>query len=81
MNESQDVTAKEQVVFAVRIVHPETVEVSEQFLGFAETTETTGDALAKLAEVSLTAIGFNFQGMRGMAVDGAASMTGERKWT
>ncbi|KAI6649992.1 Zinc finger MYM-type protein 1-like [Oopsacas minuta] len=79
MDESEDITVKEQVVFAVRIVHPETFEVSEQFLGFAETAETTGEALAKLAEVSLTAIGLDFQGMCGMAFDGAASMTGKSK--
>ena len=52
MDESQDITVKEQIVFAVRIVQPETFEVSEQFLGFAKTAETTGDTLAKLAEVS-----------------------------
>ena len=42
MDESQGITVKEQVAFAVRIVHPETFEVSEQFLGFTETAETTG---------------------------------------
>ena len=75
MDESQDITAKEQVVFAVRIVHSDTFEISEQFLGFAETANT----LAKLAEDSLTAIGLDFQGMRGMAFDGAASMTGKKE--
>ena len=64
---------KEKVVFAVPIVHPDTFEISEQFLGFAETANT----LAKLAEDSLTAIGLDFQGMRGMAFDGAASMAGK----
>ena len=34
MDESQDITVREQVVFAVRIVHPETFEVSKQFHGF-----------------------------------------------
>ena len=79
MDESQDISVKMQVVFALRIVHPETFEMSEYFLGFAEAAETTGDALAKLAEVSLTAIDLDFQGMRGMAFDGAASMTGKSK--
>ncbi|KAI6655411.1 Zinc finger MYM-type protein 1-like [Oopsacas minuta] len=79
IDESQDITAKEQVVFALRVVRPDPFDVSGQFLGFAETAETTGDALAKLAEVSLTAIGLDFQGMRGMAFDGAASMTGKSK--
>ena len=65
MDESQDITMKEQVVFAVRIVNPDSFEIKEQFLGFAETADTTGHALAKLAEVSLTAIGLDFQGMRG----------------
>ena len=71
MNESQDITVKEKVVFAVRIVHPDTFEISEQFFGFVETADT----LAKLAEDSLTAIGLDFQGMRGMAFGGTASMT------
>ena len=65
MDESQDITMKEQVFFAVRIVNPDSFEIKEQFLGFAETADTTGHALAKLAEVSLTAIGLDFQGMRG----------------
>ena len=79
MNESQDITVKKQVVFAVRIVHPDTFEISEQFLGFAEIANTTGDTLVELAEDSLTAIGLDFQRMRGMAFDGATSMTGKNK--
>ena len=73
MDESQNITVKEKVIFAVRIVHPDTFEISEQFLGFE-----TANTLAKLAEDSLTAIGLDFQGIRRMAFDGAASMTGKK---
>ena len=38
-----------------------------------------GNTLLEVFKVSLTAIGLIFQGIRGMAFDGAASMTGKSK--
>lgn len=79
-DETTDVSTIEQVALCLRYVDTDTdgvLKVKEGFVGFAEASSTTGEALAATIMGKLNEYGIVTQAMRGQGYDGAANMAGK----
>ena len=72
---TQDVSGTEQEAICIRYVDDE-FQVREEFVGFYECSSTTGASLARMIEDGLCRLNLPLTGLRGMAFDGAANMSG-----
>lgn len=77
VDESCDVSCKEQVSISLRIV--ENFQPQELFLGLYETSSTTGLELSKIINDVFTRFGLSFSDLRGQCYDGASNMKGKFK--
>ena len=66
---------KEEACLVIRFVNEEG-QVEEDFLGFFEATDTTGEGLTNLLIDSLTRAGLSLENCRGQSYDGASCMSG-----
>ena len=66
---------KEEACLVIRFVNEEG-QVEEDFLGFFEATDTTGEGLTNLLIDSLTQAGLSLENCRGQSYDGASCMSG-----
>ena len=76
LDETVDVSNKEQCIFVVRWVD-ENFDIHEDVLGLYECERTTGDYLVLLIKDMLLRFNFSLAKIRGQNYDGAASMTGK----
>lgn len=81
MDETTDVSHKEQVAILVRYVHETdtTVAVEERLLGVIDTADTTGEALCTLLVDCLTSRDLSVKDIVGQGYDGGANMRGASK--
>jgi len=56
------------------------LEAEDLFLGFAEVSSTTGEALKSVIQDSLQRFALDIHDCRGQAYDGASNMSGRFKW-
>ena len=77
MDETADITVKEQVSVCFRVV-TECLEIEELFIGFYQTASTTGDALFNLFKDVLLRLSLPVKNCRGQCYDGASNMSGIR---
>ncbi|CAC5399410.1 unnamed protein product [Mytilus coruscus] len=78
-DEATDCSTKEQASICVRFFDKTTKSIREEFLGFAEASRTTGEALAELFLEQLELKGIDVDHMRAQGYDGAANMSGIHK--
>jgi Domain of unknown function (DUF4371) len=81
MDETTDVSHKEQVAVYVRYVSESnaTVEVQERLLALVDTDNTTGESLAGLLVSCLTKHGLSVDNVVGQGYDGGSNMRGASK--
>ena len=72
---TQDNTLKEQLSISVRHVGSE-LQVTEDFVGLYQITETTGHAIAETVDDALLRLGLDASLLRGQTYDGGANMAG-----
>jgi len=77
MDETTDITVKEQVSICFRVV-TENLEPEELFVGFYETSKTTADALFQLLKDVLMRFSLPIGKCRGQCYDGASNVSGIR---
>lgn len=77
MDETADITFKEQVSVCFRIV-TECLEIEELFIGFYQTTSTTEDTLFELLKDVLLRLSLPIKNCTGQCYDGASNMSGIR---
>lgn len=75
IDETTDVSRKEQVSVSIRIVQ-EDLEAHEFFIGFYQTKDIKSNTLFTIAKDVLQRLGLNINDMRGQCYDGAFNMTG-----
>ncbi|MEL7307700.1 MAG: DUF4371 domain-containing protein, partial [Pseudomonadota bacterium] len=78
IDETTDVSGKEQVVFCIRYIKND-LSPSEVFIAFNDTDSVTGESLSNLALTFLKQMGLPLDMMRGQCYDGAANMSGQFK--
>lgn len=78
LDETMDRGKQEQASFVIRHVSPNG-EIAEDFFGFAEASNTTGEGLAKLVLDFIEKTGLSLENLRGQGYDGAAAMSGAIK--
>lgn len=80
-DETTDVSTSEQVSICVRFLDLVSgkARVREEFLGFVNASETTGESLAELFLDTLERYGIVVNNMRAQAYDGAANMSGHKR--
>lgn len=74
LDETTDVSHKEQVSFVVRYVHE--MEIKERFIQVCNVDTTTGQELENVVLSLLQENGLEMKNMRGQGYDGAANMSG-----
>ena len=77
MDETSDVTRREQVAVCFRFADEE-LEVHEEFAGLYQTSDTRADTLAKISKDVMLRLQLDRAKLCGQCYDGAASMSGER---
>ena len=76
-DETTDISNKEQFSICLRyVLHG---EVFESFVGFCETSSTTGDVLYQLLKSKLLELGLDIEHLVGQCCDGASNMSGSGK--
>ncbi len=75
MDETTDISSKEQVSVCIRYVSP-SLQVHEIFVGFYETTSTKSSTMFDIAQDVLTRFEMQISNCRGLCFDGAANMAG-----
>lgn len=75
---TQDVSGLEQESISIRFVDAD-LQVHEEFVGFYESSSTTGAALAQMIKDALQRLNLPLTALRGMTFDGAANMSGPVK--
>jgi hypothetical protein len=78
MDETTDISVREQVSLVLLYVDSDTKR-RENFVGFQETFDTTGDTLYQLLCEKLVAFGLDKKNVVGLGFDGAANMAGKFK--
>ena len=77
MDETADISVKEQASICIRVVTEE-LETEEVFLGFYQTASTTSETLFQLLQDVLIRFSLPVSRLRGQCYDGAANMAGAR---
>jgi hypothetical protein len=72
IDETMDLSKKEQVSFCVRYVDNDSYAVNEVFLGFFDTPSTTSEHLFGLVQTLIKSYGLDINHLVGQAYDGAA---------
>ena len=75
MDETTDVSAKEQASIIIRFVDSEEV-IQERLLSFSDVSRTDSETLFKLLKKSLVTHGLRMSQIRGQCYDGAGNMSG-----
>ena len=75
MDETTEVSAKEQAAIVIRFVDSEEV-IQERLLSFSDVSRTDSDTLFKLLKKSLVTHGLRMSQIRGQCYDGARNMSG-----
>ena len=78
MDETQDVSCKEQATVIIRYVE-QCGKIAEEFIGFNQAIDLTGQGLSLLLKNFLKKLGLNIWKCRGQGCDGAAAMMGKMK--
>ncbi|KAJ8035671.1 Zinc finger MYM-type protein 1 [Holothuria leucospilota] len=78
MDETRDISRKEQVSLCVRYVTKD-MKVHERFLGFEEASSTTGEALYSLLKGKVKEYGMRMESIIGQYYDGCSNMLGVEK--
>ena len=76
MDETQDISCKEQATIIIRYVD-ECGAVVEEFVGFCHAADLSGKGLALLLQNHLSKLGLDISKCRGQGYDGAAAMMGK----
>ncbi|XP_039686427.1 zinc finger MYM-type protein 1-like [Medicago truncatula] len=76
IDESRDISVKEQMVVALRYVNKKG-KVVERFLGIVEVSNTSALSLKSALEALLAKYGLSLSRIRGQGYDGASNMRGE----
>ena len=77
LDESGDVSNKEQAVFCVRWID-ENLTPYEDFLGLYEMEKTDADSIVRIIKDSLLRFGFDKEKLRGQCYDGCSTMMGKK---
>ena len=77
MDETTDISNKEQVTFTIRWVS-EDLEVHEEFIGLYEVPAIGAATLATVAKDTFTRLNLSFSKLQGQCYDGASAMKGIR---
>ena len=77
LDESGDVSNKEQAVFCVRWID-ENLTPYEDFLGLYEMEKTDADSIVCIIKDSLLRFGFDKEELRGHCYDGCSTMMGKK---
>ena len=77
MDETTDISNKEQVTFTIRWVS-ENLEVNEEFIGLYEVPAIDAATLTAVAKDTFTSLNLSFSKVRGQCYDGASAMKGVR---
>ena len=77
MDETTDISNKEQVTFTIRWVS-ENLEVNEEFVGLYGVPAIDAETLAAVAKDTFTRLNLSFSKLRGQCYDGASAMKGIR---
>ena len=72
---TKDISGIEQEVVCIRYID-ENLLPQEDFLGFYECKQTTGEAVARIIQDVLLRLGLSTNNLRGQTYDGAANMSG-----
>jgi Domain of unknown function (DUF4371)/hAT family C-terminal dimerisation region len=75
LDETADISAKEQISFCIRVVDSDFC-IHEYFFGFYQTDDTRSATLFKCFKDVLTRFDLSFNDCRGQCYDGAANMSG-----
>lgn len=78
VDETTDISVKEQVSIVLLYINSEGMR-QEKFVGFQETSDTTGETLYKLICDKLLEFGLDKHKVIGLGFDGAANMSGKFK--
>jgi len=78
VDETSDISVKEQVSFCVRTVDGN-LNICEDFIGLYQTTNTKATTLFEIVQDILRRLGLSIEKLRGQCYDGAANMSGEFK--
>lgn len=76
VDETTDISHKEQLILCARYVHAEQNKIREDFLQFVEVKDVTGQALSTTIFQCLKDIGLEVKYLVGQGNDGAAAMSG-----
>ena len=79
VDETSDIATLEQVTYCIRSVHPDTLAVREDFVGFGATEKADGETLFRILKEKLFELKLPFEKIRGQAYDGAGAMRGHVK--
>ncbi|XP_060861856.1 zinc finger MYM-type protein 1-like [Metopolophium dirhodum] len=79
LDETSDITVKEQISFCLRTVDKESFEIEEYFIGFYETPKTDSNTLLNILKDILCRLELNIHNVRGQCFDGASNVSGIHK--
>ncbi|XP_060874818.1 zinc finger MYM-type protein 1-like [Metopolophium dirhodum] len=79
LDETSDITVKEQISFCLRTVDKESFEIEEYFIGFYETPKTDSNTLFNILKDILCRLELNIHNVRGQCFDGASNVSGIHK--
>lgn len=79
VDETTDVSVKEQMSLCLRYYDRDQYIVREDFLAFIEVTSCTGQALFRTVKNHLELLGLDIKNIRGQGYDGAANMSGNKE--
>lgn len=79
LDETSDITVKEQISFCLRTVDKESFEIEEYFIGFYETPKTDSNTLFNILKDILCRLELNIHNIRGQCFDGASNVSGVHK--
>ncbi|XP_044856759.1 zinc finger MYM-type protein 1-like, partial [Mauremys mutica] len=77
MDETTDLSRKEQVSFSLRFFSSEDWEIYEEFIGFYQTDTMDAASLFKIVEDTLLRCDLPFSDCRGQCYDGASNVSGK----
>ena len=79
MDETTDVSHKEQLTVIVRYVNPLNGKISESFVPLLEYAITTGEEITNILNKKLNSLGLQVEDIVGQGYDGGSNMSGIRK--
>ena len=79
MDETTDVSHKEQLTVIVRYVNPLNGKISESFVALLENPITTGEEITNILIEKLNSLGLQVEDIVGQGYDGGSNMSGIRK--